>query len=83
MSETNPFRGRTLAVAGDLSVDEQRYLYRKTRELKETYLAGGDVSATWADTSALAEAAGYEPTTGIETGLPAFADWYREYYGIG
>lgn len=39
----NPLHGRTLAVAGDLSVDEQRYLYRKTRELKEAWLNGGDL----------------------------------------
>ena len=31
---TNPFLGRTLAAAGDWSVDEQRYLYEKTKELK-------------------------------------------------
>ena len=41
--KSNPLHGRTLAVAGDLSVDEQRYLYRKTRELKEAWLNGGDL----------------------------------------
>jgi len=44
--KTNPFLGRTLAAAGDLSVDEQRYLYTKTRELKEAWSAteGGDIT---------------------------------------
>ncbi len=43
MQKKNPFSGRTLAVAGDLSVDEQRYLYGKTRELKEAWLNNGDL----------------------------------------
>jgi aspartate carbamoyltransferase len=43
VNKENPLHGRTLAVAGDLSVDEQRYLYRKTRGLKETWRAGGDL----------------------------------------
>ena len=45
MTDTNPFRGRTLAVAGDLSVDEQRYLYDRTRALKEAWSAGGDLES--------------------------------------
>jgi aspartate carbamoyltransferase len=46
MASPNPFLGRTLAAAGDLSVDEQRYLYEKTRELKQAWsqLEGGDVT---------------------------------------
>lgn len=34
---SNPFRGRSLTAAADWSVDEQRYLYEKTRELKEAW----------------------------------------------
>ena len=37
-----PFKGRTVAVVDDLSLDEQRYLYRKARELKEEVSSGGD-----------------------------------------
>ncbi|MBN1697018.1 MAG: bifunctional aspartate carbamoyltransferase catalytic subunit/aspartate carbamoyltransferase regulatory subunit [Spirochaetales bacterium] len=33
--EDGPFKGRTIAVVNDLSIDEQLYLYRKTKELKE------------------------------------------------
>lgn len=44
MSITNSLQGRTLAAVADLSVDEQRYLYRKTRELKEAWAAGGDLT---------------------------------------
>ena len=44
MSSTNPLQGRTLAATADLSVDEQRYLYRKTRELKTAWASGGDLT---------------------------------------
>lgn len=37
-----PFKGRTVAVVDDLSLDEQRYLYRKARELKEEIRSGGE-----------------------------------------
>ena len=43
MSQRNgPFKGRTIGVVGDLGLDEQRYLYRKARELKEAVFAGRD-----------------------------------------
>ncbi len=44
MSSMNSFRGRTLAATADLSVDEQRYLYQKSRELKAAWASGGDLS---------------------------------------
>ncbi len=44
MSITNSMQGRTLAAAADLSVDEQRYLYQKTREFKEVWASGGDLT---------------------------------------
>jgi aspartate carbamoyltransferase len=37
-----PFRGRTVAVVNDLTIDEQRYLYRKAGELKRAALSGDD-----------------------------------------
>ena len=37
---TARFKGRSLSVINDLSVDEQLFLYRKTRELKEAFRAG-------------------------------------------
>ena len=44
MSTTNPLHGRTLAAVDDLSIDEQRYLYRKTREFKEAWTSNGDLT---------------------------------------
>ena len=43
MQRNGPFKGRTIAVVNDLSLDEQRYLYRKARELKSLSLSRGDV----------------------------------------
>jgi len=40
----------------------------------------GDVKATFADTAALQQDYGWAPTTSIETGLPRFVQWFREYY---
>ena len=41
----------------------------------------GDVKATFADTSALERAVGYQAKTSIEEGIPQFVDWFRDYYG--
>jgi aspartate carbamoyltransferase len=35
MGENNIFKGRTIAVIDDLSLDERRYIFQKTRELKD------------------------------------------------
>ena len=42
----------------------------------------GDVKATYADVSALAEAVGYRPKVSLEDGMQRFVDWYREFYGV-
>ncbi|MEH3047392.1 NAD-dependent epimerase/dehydratase family protein [Sphingomonas adhaesiva] len=39
----------------------------------------GDVRATYADIDAIRGDLGYAPTTPIDTGLPAFVDWFRGY----
>jgi UDP-glucuronate 4-epimerase len=45
-------------------------------------LQPGDVSATWADCSALQSATGYRPSTPIRKGIKSFVQWYREFYKI-
>ena len=42
----------------------------------------GDVPATYADTSRLEAAVGFNPHTPLETGLAAFVAWYRAYYKV-
>ena len=43
----------------------------------------GDVSATYADVSALEADFSYSPDTPIDQGVQNFVDWYRSYYQIG
>lgn len=45
-------------------------------------MQAGDVSATFADTSALRAAVGYQPQTSVEEGVGRFVDWYRSYYKV-
>lgn len=42
----------------------------------------GDVKETYADISAIQNDLGYEPTTTIDVGVPAFVEWYRDYHKI-
>ena len=42
----------------------------------------GDVYLTAADTTRIEQEFGFAPNTSIETGLQAFYDWYRAYYGV-
>ncbi|WP_373487133.1 NAD-dependent epimerase/dehydratase family protein [Blastomonas sp.] len=39
----------------------------------------GDVYETYADINAIAHDLGYAPSTSIDTGIPRFVTWYREY----
>lgn len=41
----------------------------------------GDVPTTYADTSALERDYGFKPSTSLRSGLRAFAEWYKEFYG--
>ncbi|UAJ11342.1 NAD-dependent epimerase/dehydratase family protein [Glacieibacterium megasporae] len=42
----------------------------------------GDVRETYADIAATTAALGFVPTTSIETGIPKFVDWFRNYTGL-
>lgn len=42
----------------------------------------GDVKETYADISAIQNDLGYQPTTTIDAGVPAFVEWYRDYHQI-
>ena len=41
----------------------------------------GDVQRTYADIDAIQRDLGYQPSTTIDVGVPAFVRWYREYHG--
>ena len=42
----------------------------------------GDVPATYADIAAIQRDLGYAPTTSIETGVPNFVRWYKDYHRV-
>ncbi len=42
----------------------------------------GDVLETSADTTALHEAIGFKPQTGVEEGIGRFVSWYRDFYQV-
>ena len=58
----------------------ERALGKKAR-LEMKPMQPGDVKATYADTTALARAVGFAPSTPLEQGLQRFADWFRQFYG--
>ena len=45
-------------------------------------LQDGDVPATSADVSSLAEWTGFSPNTSVEHGIAEFVRWYRDYYRV-
>ena len=49
-------------------------------ELEMLPMQPGDVERTYADIDAIQGDLGYEPTTSIEQGVPAFVKWYKEYH---
>jgi UDP-glucuronate 4-epimerase len=40
----------------------------------------GDVTATYADVSAISELCGYNPKVSLKEGLQEFAAWYKDYH---
>ncbi|MBP5231503.1 MAG: NAD-dependent epimerase/dehydratase family protein, partial [Clostridia bacterium] len=65
-----------LVYAGILPPD---YDFEAHREL--VGMQAGDVPVTYADSSALENDYHFTPAVNIRTGLRAFAEWYRDYYG--
>lgn len=65
-----------LLLAGVLPQD---YDFESHKEL--VAMQPGDVSITYADTSALETDFDFKPHTPLRTGLRHFAKWYKEFYG--
>jgi len=57
----------------------ERCLGRTTEKIMKP-MQDGDVKDTYADTSRLATAVGFAPSTPLEVGLARFAEWFRRYY---
>ena len=72
--------GEKVALGDFIDAIEAAIGRTATRNLME--MQQGDVRATWADTTLLQQLTGFRPETDVATGVKAFVDWYREYYGV-
>ncbi|GAB4357954.1 MAG: NAD-dependent epimerase [Gammaproteobacteria bacterium] len=78
---------RLFNIGNNQSVPLMRYIevleecLGKKAKLDLLPMQPGDVPSTLADSSALMESVGFKPSTSIETGIRAFVEWYRDYYG--
>jgi UDP-glucuronate 4-epimerase len=63
-----------------IGVLEEALGKKATKELLP--MQPGDVPATFADISKIQKDFGFEPTTPITKGIPAFVRWYRDYHGL-
>jgi len=54
----------------------------KTAEKNLLPLQPGDVPDTYADVADLVNDVNYKPSTTVDEGIKAFAQWYKEYYGV-
>ena len=81
-----PFR--VINIGGGQPVGLKEYIDTIQRHLCRTAVCNllpmqpGDVQNTIADASALEALIGYRPDTPIEVGIPAFIQWYREYFHV-
>ena len=63
-----------------ISVMEQAFGREAIKDFQP--MQPGDVVATAAETTALEQWVGFKPSTSIETGVDAFARWYRDYFKV-
>jgi len=73
-------RGEPIQLMDFIRTLEEK-LQRRAR-LNLLPLQAGDVTETFADTSALSEAVGYAPETSVDVGVGRFVDWYRSFYNV-
>ncbi|MGZ5497284.1 MAG: NAD-dependent epimerase, partial [Candidatus Aminicenantales bacterium] len=57
----------------------EKSLGRKA-EVKLLPIQPGDVPVTWADTSDVERDFNFRPKTLVESGIPRFVEWYRNFY---
>lgn len=59
----------------------ERELGRKA-EVDFQPIQPGDVHRSFADITAISRDLGFQPTIGIDAGIPRFVTWYRDYHGV-
>jgi len=70
--------GRSIELTRFIELIENQLGKKAQRRLLPLQL--GDVVETCADVGPLKRAVGFQPQTPVEVGIPAFVEWYREYY---
>ncbi len=87
-SATSPAPWRIYNIGNQQPVELMTYIETlekylgKTAEKNLLPLQPGDVPDTFADVDDLVRDVGYKPSTSIDNGIKAFAQWYKNYYGI-
>lgn len=64
----------------DFIAEIEKALGRRTEKIMAP-MAPGDVKETYADITAAQDILGYEPKTPLSEGIPAFTEWYLDFYG--
>ncbi len=75
----NVGRGKPVDLLDFIAAIEQKL--GKTAKRNLLPMQPGDVADTFASADLLEKLTGYRPATTVETGVGAFVDWYKEYYG--
>ncbi len=54
----------------------------KKAEIDFQPMQAGDVHETYADIEPMRKDFGFQPTTGIDIGIPRFVEWYKTFHGV-
>jgi UDP-glucuronate 4-epimerase len=86
LSPVAPFRvvnigtGKPVRLLDFIELLEEAFGTKAERVYKPMQM--GDVPRTFASVDLLEHLTGYRPSTPTAAGIRAFADWYRDYYGV-
>ncbi|MCW8930340.1 MAG: NAD-dependent epimerase [Gammaproteobacteria bacterium] len=87
-SATSPAPWRIYNIGNQQPVELISYIETLEKHLGKTAeknllpLQPGDVPSTYADVTDLVNDVDYKPSTTIDEGIKAFADWYKIYYNV-
>jgi UDP-glucuronate 4-epimerase len=87
-SATSPAPWRIYNIGNQQPVELMTYIETlekylgKNAEKNMLPIQPGDVPDTYADVADLIKDVGYKPSTSVEEGIKAFAQWYKDYYGV-
>ena len=74
--------GASSPVTVNVFLDTLQRVTGRTARIRQEPMQPGDVVATYADVSALADLVDFTPVVSLEEGLGRFVEWYRAYFRI-